>query len=214
MTEHGNGKKPKRTYSKHGLCQLKAAVKTLGSRVVDRRTRTGQALARWRSDLLADMGGPEQVSTQQLAVVELAVKSKLILDSIDGWLLRQPSLINLRKRALLPVVRERQALADGLMKCMTLLGLERRKREVLTLANYAEKHFNGKNDLEQIASLSGEEPARQRPAPLFSEPSSVPAAPPTLAQDGPEAGAVAETTKEGEGSEPEAATTASSLPDA
>jgi len=33
--------------------------------------------------------------------VELAVKSKLMLDSIDAWLLKQPSLVNARKKTLL-----------------------------------------------------------------------------------------------------------------
>jgi hypothetical protein len=63
-------------------------------------------------------------------VVELAVHTKLLLDSIDAWLLRQPSLIDRRKRALLPVVRERQHLADALARYLGLLGLEHRAREL------------------------------------------------------------------------------------
>jgi hypothetical protein len=66
---------------------LKRAVSTLGSRLVDRRTTVGKALAAWRSELLADLGGIEAVSTQELALVEEAVKTKLILDSVDAWLL-------------------------------------------------------------------------------------------------------------------------------
>lgn len=112
----------------HGLATLKGAVNRLGSRVIDRRTSLGKALSRWRTDLIRDLGGAEAVSTQQAALIDLAVKSKLLLDSIDSWLLRQPSLINLRKRSLLPVVRERQALADGLARYLLALGLERRIR--------------------------------------------------------------------------------------
>jgi hypothetical protein len=59
---------------------------------------------RWRRELVADLGGEDSISTQQSAPVDLAVKSKLIVDSIDAWLLIQPSLINKRKKALLPVV--------------------------------------------------------------------------------------------------------------
>jgi len=110
----------------HGLTVLKHAVNGLGNRVIDRRTVTGKALAKWRLDLIQDLGG--DVSTQQSAFVDLAVKSKLLLDSIDTWLLVQPSLINQRKNSLLPVVRERQTLADGLARYLPQLGLERRKK--------------------------------------------------------------------------------------
>lgn len=81
-------------------------------------------------DLIRDIGGPEAVSTQQIAVVDLAVKSKLLLDSIDAWLLTQPTLVNARKRSLLPVVRERQALADALSRYLGQLGLERKAADV------------------------------------------------------------------------------------
>jgi hypothetical protein len=115
-----------RTYSKHGLTTLKHAVKALGSRTIDMRTSLGKALMQWREDLMADLGGAEVVTTQQAAVIDLAVKTKLMLDSIDAWTLQQPSLINKRARAVLPVVRERQQIADALARYMQTLGLERR----------------------------------------------------------------------------------------
>lgn len=59
-----------------------------------------------------------------------------MLDSIDAWLLVQPSLVNLRRRALLPVVRERQQLADALARYLGQLGLERRGKPVPDLASY------------------------------------------------------------------------------
>jgi hypothetical protein len=96
-------------------------------RLIDKRTVTGKALAKWRNDLIADLGG--DVSTQQSAMIDLCVKSKLMLDSIDAWLLTQPSLINKHKKSLLPVVKERQALADGLARYLAQLGLHRTQRE-------------------------------------------------------------------------------------
>jgi len=44
--------------------------------------------------------------------------------------------VNLRKRSLLPVVRERQALADALARYMAMLGLERVAQRVPTLSDY------------------------------------------------------------------------------
>ncbi len=134
MNGNGNSKKPPRSYTKHGLYTLKQAVKGLGGRVIDKRTTLGKALAKWRGDLIQDLGGKESISTQREALVDLAVKSKLILDSIDAWLLTQPSLVNARKRSLLPAVRERQQLADGLARYLGQLGLERKSKDLPDLA--------------------------------------------------------------------------------
>ena len=128
MMRTRSSKKVPRTYSKHGLTRLKVAVKDLGGRVIDGRTALGKSLARWRAGLLQDLGGSEAVSIQELAVVDLAVKTKLLLDSVDAWLLTQPSLVNARKRALLPVVLQRQQLADALARYMAQLGLKRRAK--------------------------------------------------------------------------------------
>ena len=113
----------------HGITALKRAVNGIGNRarLIDRRTVTGKALAKWRNDLIADLGG--DISTQQAALVDLAVKSKLILDSIDAWLLTQKSLVNTKRKSLLPVVTQRQTLADGLARYLQALGLHRKQSE-------------------------------------------------------------------------------------
>ncbi len=133
-TKHYQGACATRTM--HGLTTLKRAVKNLGGRAIDRRTTMGKALSQWRAELLQDLGGPEAVSTQELAIVDLAVKTKLMLDSIDTWLLTQPSLVNARKRTLLPVVRERTQLSDALSRYLNQLGLKRRAKPTLTIQDY------------------------------------------------------------------------------
>src|SRR5690242_1592618 len=112
---------------KHGLTPLKKAVAKLGARAIPGNTKLGYALKKWRRELIGDLGG--DISTQQSALIDLCIKSKLLLDSIDAWLLTQPSLINKRKKSLIPVVKERQALADGLAKYLLALGLHRRTAE-------------------------------------------------------------------------------------
>jgi len=141
MNPTANGKKKPRAYLKHGLTTLKQAVKGLGGRVIDRRTTLGKALSRWRLNLIQDLGGEETISTQQEALIDLCVKSKLMLDSIDAWLLTQRSLVNARKRSLLPAVRERQQLADGLARYLGQLGLERRTKEVPSLTEYLNTRY-------------------------------------------------------------------------
>jgi hypothetical protein len=138
-----NGHKKPRAYPKHGLVTLKQGFKALGSRMIDKQTTLGKSLTRWRADLIGDLGGADDISTQQSALVDLAVRSKLILDSIDAWLLTQPSLVNARKRSLLPAVIQRQALADGLARYLTQLGLERRHKQISVLDRLSD-HDNDK----------------------------------------------------------------------
>jgi hypothetical protein len=63
------------------------------------RSTSAQPLA--RRGALAP-GGRDNISAQQAAIIDLAVKNKLILDSIDRCIFRQPSFVNKRKRTLLP----------------------------------------------------------------------------------------------------------------
>jgi len=128
----------------HGVHTLKKALKELGSRAIDRRTSMGKALAAWRAELLADLGGIENVTTQELALVEESVTTKLLLDSIDSWLLSQPTLINKRTRGVLPVVRDRQALVGTLRGLLSDLGLKRRTKAGPTLGEYLEQRTGAK----------------------------------------------------------------------
>ena len=52
----------------HGAFALKRAVRTLGSRTIDRRTRVGRALATWCEDLARDLGGVEQLVANVLGL--------------------------------------------------------------------------------------------------------------------------------------------------
>ena len=118
----------KRDYRKHGFGTLKPALKQLGSRAIDRRTSLGKALDPWRVELIAALGGLNNVSTQELAIIQLAVKTKLIVDSIDAWLLQQPTLVNKWARVVLPVALQRRQVADGLAGYITQLGLKNRAK--------------------------------------------------------------------------------------
>jgi len=129
----------RRPYLRHGLGTLKRAVRVLGSRTLDGRTRIGKALLTWRKDIAQDLGGTEHLSAQQRALLDEAVKLKLMLDSIDGFVLAMPSLVNKAKRSLLPIVKERLALVAQLQSLLRDLGLERRSRELPSLATYLAK---------------------------------------------------------------------------
>jgi hypothetical protein len=129
----GTCSKPRRGHQSHGHTALKRAIKTLGSRSIDRRTSLGKALDIWRNELIADLGGESAVSTQQKALVGLCVTTKLMLDSLDAWLLSQGSLVNVRKRSVIPALLSRTQLSDSLARYLGQLGLARKARPVQSL---------------------------------------------------------------------------------
>jgi hypothetical protein len=120
----------------HAYAPLKRAVKVLGTRAVDRRTRIGKALEQWRADLIADLGGFENISTQERAIIDEAVLTKLILSSINVWMLKQQSLVSNKNRGALPVVLHRNQLVTTLKVLLDSLGLKRRTKPVEQLEDY------------------------------------------------------------------------------
>ena len=80
-----NAPKHPRPYLRSGVHALKKAVVTLGSRALPpKSTALGRALHEWRDSLIADLGGMDTISTQQAALVDLAVRTKLLVDSVDA----------------------------------------------------------------------------------------------------------------------------------
>jgi hypothetical protein len=137
----------------HGTKALKRAIQTLGKRTLDQRTSVAKALSVWRGELIEDLGGFDALSTQELALVDAAVKTKLILDSVDAWLLAQPMLVNKRTRGVLPAVRDRNSLVTTLRGILTDLGLRRRAKEQ-DLGTYLAGRFGGNGE----AAVGGPEP--------------------------------------------------------
>jgi hypothetical protein len=135
MADRGLGARLSPTQT-HAYRPLKRAVRVLGTRAVDRRTRIGKALNAWRRDLIADLGGIDQLSKQEQAILEEAVLTKLILSSINVWLLEQKTLVNGRTRGVLPVVLHRNQLVTTLKVLLDSLGLKRRQRTIPSLGEY------------------------------------------------------------------------------
>jgi hypothetical protein len=111
----------------------------LGLKVIDERTKLGRELMAWRAALVQDLGGEDQLSTQQQALVDIVTWTRLLMDTVDHWLLRQPTLVDKRKRQLYPAVVQRTQLADSLARHLGTLGLARVAREVNSLSDYLKK---------------------------------------------------------------------------
>ena len=116
-----------RPRTRHGLNAVKARVRVQGLQAIDARTASARALLDWRRDLIRDLGGDDAISAQQRSLVELATRTRLYIDHADSFLMAQRSLVNARRRSLIPLVKERQTLVDSLSRILAQLGLERRK---------------------------------------------------------------------------------------
>jgi hypothetical protein len=122
--------------SKHSLWAARRALNEYGLRAIDGRSALGFAIRQFRAEIVRDLGGEDSLSAQKKAVLDIVVREKLLLDGLDAWILLQPSLVDRRKRALLPVVKERQALASAFVEHLAMLGLDKRTAAVPDLHSY------------------------------------------------------------------------------
>jgi hypothetical protein len=133
----------RRTYTRHGLSALMVRVKLRGFRAIDSRTAGARAALDFRRELLDDLGGEAAVSAAQLALVEVAVRTRLYVDHCDSVLMERASLV-IRRTRLLPLVEQRGRLADSLAKVLGQLGLERRQRPAPSLQEYISEKYGGR----------------------------------------------------------------------
>jgi hypothetical protein len=99
-------------------------MREVGDGAIDGRTTAGRALLDLKDKMIQDLGRIESVSTRQEALIDLAVRTKFMLDRIDAWLLSIPSLVNKRRRSAIPIVIERQQIAQALVRYLDELGLK------------------------------------------------------------------------------------------
>jgi hypothetical protein len=135
-------KKPSEQYS------LRAALKIVSehSRALDESSWlstlgvAGQALREWRDDVVADLGGAENLTTAERAIVDMCARSYLLLSSIDRYVLSLPSPVNRQKHRVFHVVLEREMLVASLARNLERLGLRRRAKPVAQLAEIIREH--------------------------------------------------------------------------
>jgi hypothetical protein len=133
--------KAPRPYSRHGLNAPMARIKLRGFSTIDRRTAAAREQLALRCELANALGGETDLSPQRRKLVDMAARASLLLDHVDAWLFQQRSLVNARAKTLLPILVQRQALADHLTRLLDKLGLDRVPQKITDLASYVEQRY-------------------------------------------------------------------------
>ena len=98
------------------------------------------------------------MSPQRRKLIDLAARASLLLDHIDAWLFQQRSLVNARAKTLLPVLVQRQAIADHLTRLLDKLGLDRVSQKVGPTSAVVILPDNGRDPLLR-RTTNGQDPA-------------------------------------------------------
>lgn len=125
--------KPNRTRQKHGLTNTVRGRYKADLSQIDGRSILSRTIQEWQGELVASLGGREVLSAQQIIMIDMVVKDRLAIESIETWLAGQPPLVNKRRRSLYPVVQQLSQLKDGMTRRLIALGLERRSRPLTSL---------------------------------------------------------------------------------
>jgi hypothetical protein len=97
----------------------------------------GEQLRKRFIELLNHCGGEHLVSAVRRRLIERVVFTEYQLDCLDLYLVELGlRIVNRRKRTLIPIVRERDALVSTLTKLYDQIGLDPTKPPIPTLAEY------------------------------------------------------------------------------
>lgn len=118
-----------------------ARIRLRGFRAIDRRSAGAREALAFRQELVAALGGASDLSPQRKRLIDLAVRSSLLVDHVDAYLFEQRSLVNARTKTLLPVLVQRQMLADHLVRVLDKLGLDRVPQKVTDLSTYVRERY-------------------------------------------------------------------------
>jgi hypothetical protein len=135
----------RRGYSRHGLNALKSRVALRGFAAVDMRSGAARSMLAFRDELIAALGGAAVISPQRRKLIDLAARTSLYLDHVDAWLAEQQTLINRRSRAVLPILIQRQTIAEHLARLLDKIGLDRVPAKVADLDRYIADRYGDKS---------------------------------------------------------------------
>lgn len=140
-TKHRRTRGPRAAHRppKHGA---RALARHLANGSLDGRSWIARALRDIRDDLAADRGGLESCSAAERILIERAAALSVIVQSIEHWVFSQAGVVT-PDGELLSVLRKGYAThSANLARMLLALGLERRAKQVPSLAAYLEQRAN------------------------------------------------------------------------
>lgn len=132
-TPAGSSKKPKQKRQMHGFSGLLRGRNKADRGDIDGRSAIGRAVKEWRDALATDLGGDTALSAQQRLVLDMVTMDKMLIDSIETYLLSQKSVVNRRKKAAYPILLQLAQLKDSMTRRLIALGLERKGKPPVRL---------------------------------------------------------------------------------
>lgn len=123
---------PKTTHGTRALQRTWQELAARGVDPLDGRTRVAKHLQTMKEDLVTALGG--DITPQQDHVIDMVIRSRCLIDSLDYWLFKQPDLVIANKKTGLKqvqqVVKDRSNLVNSLLHSLNMLGLERKSKPV------------------------------------------------------------------------------------
>ena len=124
-------------HATHGNALLKKAVKELGARALDGRTALAKELAEERRELILALGGPSEVSPQEMAIIDMIAQKRIRRKPVAHWaLLNRDRLFDRRKKKMAPIALELEQMEESEVRLLKELGLKRRAKQVASLSDY------------------------------------------------------------------------------
>jgi len=131
----------------HGYYRRKVKLEPVSFNDLNFSSSGGEQLRKRFHELLKHCGGEHVVSAVRRRLIERVVFTEYQLDCLDLYLVELgPRIVNRRKRTLIPIVRERNALVSTLAKLYDQIGLDPTKPPIPTLAEYMATTTKGRSD--------------------------------------------------------------------
>jgi hypothetical protein len=109
---------------------LTRVLNTVKLDTIDHRSKVGYALRRIREDLVAQLGGPDEVTPALAILIDQVAIKAVITTSVGNWLLNRETLVDPQHQELVGVVLQHDTLQKTLAMLLDKIGLQRRTATV------------------------------------------------------------------------------------
>lgn len=117
----------------HGAWGLKRAINT-GR--LDMRSEAGQAIKRLQTRLETDLGGTDNLSTQERLIVDRIIRKALIIEALETYALSRKSIFKRNGELIGCLGRHYLSYTEALRRDLLAVGLQRRTKDVPNLSDY------------------------------------------------------------------------------